>query len=338
MDHVPVSIVIPAFNEAHRLPESLPRLTSVLGRLAGAEVIIVDDGSTDRTAEVAQQLLSGFPRSHVVKLPWNSGKGAAVRTGVAMARGASIVFMDADMASDVNDLPLLLAALQDAEVALGSRRIGGSTVRSNGRRMGSWAFNQITRTFTALDVADTQCGFKAFRHAEAKLLFSLSRSTGFGFDVEVLSLARSMGYRITEVPVRWSEMAGGTFRVSRHTPAMLVDVLRARRYHRRRAAVTSAPLGLRPVEAQPSVVLQPVPTPLAVVRRPSVSTAPAATDDTQPSQAPVARVISMGTGALVAGGAPAEMPTSPAILPAGRDASRLPANREGRQPAPREVV
>ncbi|WP_131785369.1 dolichyl-phosphate beta-glucosyltransferase [Protofrankia symbiont of Coriaria ruscifolia] len=329
MDYVPVSIVIPAFNEAHRLPESLPRLTSVLSRLAGAEVIVVDDGSSDCTAEVAQQLLSELPRSRVVRLPWNSGKGAAVRTGVAMARGASIVFMDADMASDVNDLPLLLAALQDAEVALGSRRIGDSAVRSNSRRMGSWAFNQVTRTLAALDVADTQCGFKAFRHAEAKLLFSLSRSTGFGFDVEVLSIARSMGYRITEVPVRWSEMDGGTFRVTRHTPAMLVDVVRARRY-RRRVAVTPVPLRLRPVEAQPPVVLQPVPTTLAVVRRPGVSTPLTDPDGTQAPQTPVARVISMGTGALVAGGGPAEIPASPTMLPGGRDT--------GRQPAPREVV
>ncbi|WP_131746097.1 dolichyl-phosphate beta-glucosyltransferase [Frankia sp. Cppng1_Ct_nod] len=300
MDHVPVSIVIPAFNEARRLPESLPRLVAVVGKLAGAEVIVVDDGSTDRTAEVAERLLNVLPRARVVRLPWNSGKGTAVRAGVAMARGASIVFMDADMASDVNDLPLLLAALQNAEVALGSRRIGDNAVRTNGRRMGSWAFNQVTRTLAALDVADTQCGFKAFRHAEAKMLFSLSRSTGFGFDVEVLSIARSMGYRIAEVPVHWSEVAGGTFRVTRHTPAMLVDVLRARRYRRR---VASAPLHLRTVEAQPALVLQP---------------------------APVAKVISMGAGVLAVGGG--------SDIPAGA-AGRIGGGRDtGLQSAPREVV
>ncbi|WP_239379911.1 dolichyl-phosphate beta-glucosyltransferase [Frankia sp. CIT1] len=331
MDHVPVSIVIPAFNEAHRLPEALPRLVAVVGKLAGAEVILVDDGSTDRTAEVAEKLLSDLPRARVVRLPWNSGKGTAIRTGVAIARGASIVFMDADMASDVNDLPLLLAALQEAEVALGSRRIGDSALRTSGRRMGSWAFNQITRTLAGLDVADTQCGFKAFRHAEAKLLFSMSRSTGFGFDVEVLSIARSMGYQIAEVPVRWSEMAGGTFRVTRHTPAMLVDVLRARRYRRRRPAMPT-PLRLRSGEAQPSVVAQPVPTPLAAVRRPAVA---AAGSDSHPeltaeaSRVPVARVISMGAGALAADACAAEKPGS-VRSGGGRDI--------GLQPTPREVV
>ncbi|WP_261558242.1 dolichyl-phosphate beta-glucosyltransferase [Frankia tisae] len=227
---MPVSVIIPAYNEAMRLPGSLPPLVSVMRKIPDAEVIVVDDGSTDGTAAVAEEHLAGIPGGRVLRLPWNSGKGAAVRAGVSVAHGASIVFMDADGASDVNDLPLLLAALEHAEVALGSRRIGDGAVRSSGRRVGSWAFNQITRSLASLDVADTQCGFKAFRGQEAKLLFSLARSSGFGFDVEVLSIARSIGYRIAEVPIRWAEIPGGTFRVTRHTPAMIVDVVRARRY------------------------------------------------------------------------------------------------------------
>ncbi|WP_261565479.1 dolichyl-phosphate beta-glucosyltransferase [Frankia gtarii] len=227
---MPVSVIIPAYNEAMRLPGSLPPLVSVMRKIPDAEVIVVDDGSTDGTAAVAEEHLAGMPGGRVLRLPWNSGKGAAVRAGVSVAHGASIVFMDADGASDVNDLPLLLAALEHAEVALGSRRIGDGAVRSSGRRVGSWAFNQITRSLASLDVADTQCGFKAFRGQEAKLLFSLARSSGFGFDVEVLSIARSIGYRIAEVPIRWAEIPGGTFRVTRHTPAMIVDVVRARRY------------------------------------------------------------------------------------------------------------
>nr|WP_163552477.1 dolichyl-phosphate beta-glucosyltransferase [Candidatus Frankia alpina] len=230
MDSVPVSVIIPAYNEAMRLPGSLPPLVSMMHKIPDAEVILVDDGSTDGTAAVAEEHLAGIPGGRVLRLPWNSGKGAAVRAGVSVASGASIVFMDADGASDVNDLPLLLAALEYAEVVLGSRRIGDGAVRSSGRRVGSWAFNQITRSLVSLDVADTQCGFKAFRGQEAKLLFSLARSSGFGFDVEVLSIARSIGYRIAEVPIRWAEIPGGTFRVTRHTPAMIVDVVRARRY------------------------------------------------------------------------------------------------------------
>lgn len=239
-----MSIVVPAYNEASRLPDSLPRMLAVVARIPRAEVIVVDDGSTDGTAGIAEDLLRDVPGGSVIRLPWNSGKGTAVRAGVAAAHGESIVFMDADGATDAGDLPLLLAALEHAEVALGSRRIGAGAQRTSGRRLGSWAFNQITRSLTSLDVADTQCGFKAFRHAEAKILFSLARSTGFGFDVEVLSIARSVGYRIAEVPVRWSEIPGGTFRLTRHTPAMLVDVMRARRYLSR---VGPVPVTGRPV-------------------------------------------------------------------------------------------
>ncbi|WP_231861687.1 MULTISPECIES: glycosyltransferase [Frankia] len=250
---MPVSVIIPAYNEAMRLPGLLAELVSVMRKIPDAEVILVDDGSTDGTAAVAEGYLAEVPGGRVLRLPWNSGKGAAVRAGVSVAHGASIVFMDADGASDVNDLPLLLAALEHAEVALGSRRIGAGAVRSSGRRVGSWAFNQITRSLASLDVADTQCGFKAFRGQEAKLLFSLARSTGFGFDVEVLSIARSIGYRIAEVPIHWAEIPGGTFRVTRHTPAMIVDVVRARRYLGRAAPGLVVP-------ANPVSTVQPVPT------------------------------------------------------------------------------
>ncbi|MCM3885638.1 dolichyl-phosphate beta-glucosyltransferase [Frankia sp. R82] len=270
---VPVSVVIPAYNEALRLPGSLPAVAATLGRMPGAEVIVVDDGSTDGTAAIAEKLLVGLPGGRVLRLPWNSGKGAAVRAGVSAAHGESIVFVDADGASDLNDLPLLLAALEHAEVALGSRRIGGRAIRSSGRRVGSWAFNQITRSLASLDIADTQCGFKAFRGSEAKLLFSLARSTGFGFDVEVLSIARSMGYRIAEVPVTWAEMPGGSFRVGRHTPAMLVDVMRARRYLGRSVPGVNTPAGTListspPVDAGPATAVPVAAVPVVAVARP----------------------------------------------------------------------
>jgi glycosyltransferase involved in cell wall biosynthesis len=242
---VPVSVIVPAFNEARRLPQSLPALLAALRRIPGAELIVVDDGSSDDTAAIAAQLLRGVPDCQVIRLPWNSGKGVAVRTGVAAASGAAIVFMDADLSSDVGDLPLLLTALEHAEVALGSRRLGRGVDRSVSRRLGSWAFNHLTRALADLDLADTQCGFKAFRRDEAKILFSLARADGFGFDVEVLAIARAAGYRIVEVPVRWSEEPGGTFRVVRHTPAMVAEVVRARRYAQRVHVGTRARAGER---------------------------------------------------------------------------------------------
>ncbi|MBL7489086.1 glycosyltransferase family 2 protein [Frankia sp. AgB1.9] len=244
MRRVPVSVVVPAFNESRRLPFSLPVLVAALREFPGAEVIVVDDGSSDDTAAIATRLLRDLPTGRVIRLPWNSGKGTAIRAGVAAATGEAIVFTDADLASDVSDLPLLLAALSDAEVAIGSRRVGAGATRPYVRQLGSWAFNQLTRSFTAIDLADTQCGFKAFRRDEAKVLFSMARATGFGFDVEVLAMATAMEYRIVEVPVRWSEEPGGTFSVIRHTPSMIVDLARARRYLRQ----AGRPIPLRAAE------------------------------------------------------------------------------------------
>jgi glycosyltransferase involved in cell wall biosynthesis len=288
LDRVPVSIVVPAYNEALRLPRSLPRLAGVLRRIADAEVIVVDDGSTDGTAAVAGEALAEIPNGTVLRLPWNTGKGAAIRAGVAAARGQSIVFMDADMASDVNDLPLLLAALEHAEIALGSRRLGGGAARTSGRRVGSWAFNQLTRSLAGLDVADTQCGFKAFRHAEAKILFSLARSTGFGFDVEVLSIGRALGYRIAEVPVRWSEEPGGTFRVTRHTPGMLVDVVRARRYQHRSGPPVPAQGFAGPAARRVPPVPEPLPRPAMPPVSPSAVPVPSRRPPARPGEGPAA--------------------------------------------------
>jgi arabinofuranan 3-O-arabinosyltransferase len=232
LDLVSVTVVIPAFNEARRLPISLPVLSHALRTLPlpSTEVIVVDDGSIDDTARIAAELLRDVPNSRVISLSCNAGKGAAVRAGVEAATGEAIVFMDADLASDIADLPALLAALEHAEVALGSRRLGPDVNRDLVRRLGSSAFNWIARSLVPLDVADTQCGFKAFRRAEAKILFGLSRVSGFAFDVEVLAIARSLGYRIAEVPVRWEEKPDGTFRAARHTPGMLADLVRARRH------------------------------------------------------------------------------------------------------------
>jgi glycosyltransferase involved in cell wall biosynthesis len=221
-----LSVVVPAYNEARRLDESLPPLVDFVGR-AGAELVIVDDGSDDGTAEVAAAHLAGLPEAKIVRLALNSGKGAAVRAGVARARGRSIVFMDADLATDLHDLPALLSGLEHADVAIGSRVVPGATV--NGAtgarvRMGR-AFNRLTRTVTGLDLRDTQCGFKAFRAPVAQLLFHLAVVDGFAFDVEILALARRIGYRVAEVPVHWHAVAGSRVDVVRDPARMMRDVL-----------------------------------------------------------------------------------------------------------------
>jgi glycosyltransferase involved in cell wall biosynthesis len=221
-----LSVVVPAYNEARRLRTSLPPLLDTVSDI-GAELIVVDDGSDDDTSEVAAAHLAGLPGAKVVRLALNSGKGAAVRAGVAHARGRSIVFMDADLATDLGDLPALLDALETADVAIGSRGLPEATVEGATKTRAGMGrvFNRLARAITGLDVRDTQCGFKAFRAPVAQLLFHLGVVDGFAFDVEILALARRMGYRVAEVPVHWHAIEGSRVDVVRDPARMARDVL-----------------------------------------------------------------------------------------------------------------
>lgn len=243
-----VSIVIPAYNEAVRFTTSLPRLRAAFERDPGIEVIIVDDGSTDTTADVVAAQFGGWGAAKLVRLPWNGGKGAAVKAGVAVARGDITCFMDADLSADLDDFPRLIRALDGADIALGSRSIAGSNAvyENTMRRVTSKVFNAAVCGVARVIASDTQCGFKAFRTPVAKLLFHLSEVEGFAFDVEVLALAQLLGYRIVEVPVAWVEAEGSKVRPL--DPArMLFDVIKTRRRcdraerARRRGPGTAAP-------------------------------------------------------------------------------------------------
>ncbi|MCX7621466.1 MAG: glycosyltransferase family 2 protein [Acidimicrobiales bacterium] len=226
-----MSIVIPAYNEAGRLAASLPGLRDRIALSARVELIVVDDGSEDATAEVALEHLRDWPASKLVRLPWNQGKGAAVRAGVSLATGDAVVFMDADLSADLADLPQLLKALNHADIAVGSRQVAGScaTYDRRLRRVTSKVFNDVACAIAGIAVSDTQCGFKAFRMPAAKLLFHLSQVDGFAFDVEVLVLADLLGFRVVEVPVGWQEAAGSRVRPWRDALWMLRDILLARR-------------------------------------------------------------------------------------------------------------
>jgi hypothetical protein len=232
-----VSIVIPAFNEEDRLQESLPGLREVVEHETDVEVIVVDDGSTDCTAEVASSILDGMARSSVVRLPWNSGKGAAWSAGVTMARGEYVVLADADLSGDVSGLPRLIAALDSAEVAIGSRALPDSNVTGIPavRKLTSKAFSGFARRVAGIHTTDSQCGFKAFRASTAKLLFHLAKTSGFAVDVEILALARLLGYRVVEVPIVWNGVDGTHVRPLRDPMAMAIDVVRTRRRCRRAA-------------------------------------------------------------------------------------------------------
>ncbi|MEY2568960.1 MAG: hypothetical protein QOE35_3489 [Actinomycetota bacterium] len=224
-----VSIVVPAYNEALRLRRSLPLLAEAARRF-NSELIVVDDGSTDGTAEVAAALLANAPRPSLLRLPVNRGKGAAVRAGVAHATGRNIVFMDADLATDISHLSEVLEALKTAHVAVGNRAARGSIVTgaTQSRRVIGRVFNEWARAVTGADLSDFQCGFKGFRAPVAKILFDLSQVDGFAFDVDVLALAHRIGYRTVEIPIRWHAVEGGHVRPLRDAPAMGLSVVLSR--------------------------------------------------------------------------------------------------------------
>jgi glycosyltransferase involved in cell wall biosynthesis len=224
-----LSLVVPAYNEASRLARGMPTLLDVIPRQE-TEVIVVDDGSTDSTAEVARRHLDHLPRRSLLRLPKNSGKGAAVRAGVVEASGEVIAYMDADMATDPNDLVQLVGALGSSPVAVGSRSARGSVVedKSHVRTLMTRTFSLLVSSAVGLPMRDTQCGFKAFHGSVAKLLFHGAKVDSFAFDVEVLSRAARLGLHMEEVPVRWRQVAGSKVRVVRHSLEMLVDVGRTK--------------------------------------------------------------------------------------------------------------
>jgi glycosyltransferase involved in cell wall biosynthesis len=236
-----VSLILPAYNEEARLSGSCSALRRFLVRQGWTEddleVIIVDDGSTDRTVEAAQHAVESYPRMRLVQLPWHAGKGAAVRLGAAAADGDAIVFMDADLATDLRFLPEGLKALWNADVVIGSRAAPGAVVtgRSRIRTILHRAFGSQARRLTGVPVSDPQCGFKLFRSEAAKTLFPISRVDGFGFDVEILLLARKVGYKVIELPVRWHAVEGSHVNVLRDPLVMLRDLVRVRLRYRRLA-------------------------------------------------------------------------------------------------------
>ncbi|HLU66240.1 MAG TPA: dolichyl-phosphate beta-glucosyltransferase, partial [Kofleriaceae bacterium] len=199
-----LSIVIPAYNEADRLEPTLRRVVEYCAaERPSYEVLVVDDGSTDGTAELAGSVAEEHPGLRVLPQGVNRGKGAAVRAGVLAARGARILFSDADLATPIEELGKLDAELDRGfDVAIASRAAPGADIRVRQhpvRELMGRTFNLMVRTVAVGGIRDTQCGFKLFTRAAAHDLFSRARVDGFAFDVEILWLARGC-YRIAEVP------------------------------------------------------------------------------------------------------------------------------------------
>jgi len=203
-----LSIVIPAYNESARIAQTLQRVLACVDRQGwDAEVLVVDDGSEDRTVEIVRGWMERSTRLRLVRNVGNRGKGYSVRNGLLQAAGEVVMFTDADLSAPMEEAERLLAAIQEgADVAIGSRwmdRTRQTIHQPLYRRFFGRCFNWVTRTVMGLPFKDTQCGFKAFTRAAAQVIFRLQRIERWGFDPEVLFIARKLGYTIREVPVTW---------------------------------------------------------------------------------------------------------------------------------------
>ena len=226
-----LSIVIPAYNEEERLGATLEKIAAYLAlQDYGYEVIVVSDGSTDRTAAVAREWRpAGFPLE-IIDRKENRGKGYSVREGAARAQGDNVLFSDADLSTPIEDAEKLLPYLQKGfGLVIGSRNMEASELivkQPFYRQLMGRVFNLLVRTLAVPGIIDSQCGFKLFSRPALAAISPLCRIDGFSFDVEMLYIARRLGIKIKEVPVRWLNAAGSSVSPIRDSLRMFRDVCR----------------------------------------------------------------------------------------------------------------
>jgi glycosyltransferase involved in cell wall biosynthesis len=227
-----LTIIVPSYNEELRLPDSLEKIAAYLrASNRSTEVIVVDDGSADRTAEVAASFADRIPNLRVVENGENRGKGYSVRHGMQEARGEIVLFTDADLSAPIEEADKLIGALAQYDVAIGSRAMNRDLIdvhESAFREFAGIIFNKIVRIVLWLPFVDTQCGFKAFRRERCRIIFEQQRIERFGFDPELLYLARHHGLKAVEIPVRWSHSPATKINMMRDSVQMFVDVFTIR--------------------------------------------------------------------------------------------------------------
>ena len=229
------SLIIPAYNESARLGGTLERvLAYVHAQGWNAEVIVVNDGSRDNTAEIIKSFAANDPILRLVENPGNRGKGYSVRNGILNARGEILLFSDADLSSPIEEAPKLLAALdRGADIAIGSRWLRSETQTQRQplhRQLFGRIFNVLLRLTLGLKFKDTQCGFKAFKQPAARAIFPLQKIERWGFDPEILFLARKFGFRVKEIPVVWGHSGGTRINPLVDGARMFQEMLRVRWY------------------------------------------------------------------------------------------------------------
>lgn len=236
-----ISIIIPAFEEEARLGDSIEKILSYIEKeKLSAELIVVDDGSGDRTAEVGESAAARFPdlQTKVIRYEPNRGKGFAVKTGLLAAAGDIALFSDADLSTPIEELPKLVHPIQNGEYDLtfGSRALDRSLIGMHQpwrREQGGKVFNLIVRVLTRLPFWDTQCGFKAFNMKKFRPLLDVMQIERFGFDVEFLYVANLHGLRLKEIPVRWNHDERTKVSVFRDSYRMFNEVRLIRRNARK---------------------------------------------------------------------------------------------------------
>lgn len=229
------SIVIPAYNEAERLGATLDKILEyVQAKKMSVEVVVANDGSRDSTAEIVNSCAARNPIVRLVENPGNRGKGYSVRNGMLHARGQILLFSDADLSSPIEESEKLFAALNaGSDVAIGSRWVRAELQTQRQplyRQLFGRVFNLLLRITLGLKFKDTQCGFKAFNRKAAELLFPRQRIDRWGFDPELLFLAKRFGLKVSEVPVAWAHSPGTRISPLTDGLKMFVEMLRIRWY------------------------------------------------------------------------------------------------------------
>lgn len=234
---VDLTIVVPAYNEERRLPPTLIDMIDFFDRQPMSyEILVVDDGSSDSTAEVVRKFERVRQQIRLIQLPKNYGKGHAVRLGVLNSHGRRILFADADGATPIEEFSRLNAAMNSGcDIAIGSRALASADTKvstSVHRRFLGRIFNRCVNTVLLPSIADTQCGFKMFSRAVGLFLFRRQRSDRFSFDVEILYIARKAGLSVREVPINWTNIPGSKVNLLLDSMRMFRDVFQFKMLHR----------------------------------------------------------------------------------------------------------